>query len=73
MTPNNVIKFGFYSAQAVQLSGSAIYLGVDGEEKECTAVYSTNNLDNYLWADAVKLGELSQYLRNGVSGRLHQL
>lgn len=56
-------KFGMYSAEAAKKHGTLIYSSAIGGEVAITAV--VENPDSYKWPDAVNLGEVGKFLRDG--------
>jgi hypothetical protein len=56
-------KYGFFSEQAAEEFGSAIWIGLDGKEVEVTAVFDTPDCSGYLWPDAVDVGQVIRSVR----------
>ena len=54
-----------YSKLADIACGNNIYRLKDGTEVVGTAVYEEDQVDKYLWADKVILGELDKFVRVG--------
>ena len=55
---------GWYSEQHAAMSGTAWWVAATGEEVEVTSV-SKVSYEGYAWPDAVCLGEVVRYARDG--------
>lgn len=60
--PGTPPRQGFYSATARKLLGSFVFAGEGGAEVEVT------HAEECPWSDAVEVGALGRFLRNGAAG-----
>lgn len=59
---------GFFSEKAAELFGTSIYLDIDGNEIDVTAVSTSEEYPLYKWADKKYVGIITQYIRPGRIG-----
>lgn len=61
-----MILYAHYSAADAELHGTVTYLSPEGDEVICTCIgtHLEPKDDNYLWPDAISLGEVSSFVRS---------
>ena len=62
MTPT---WYGIYSEEAARRSGTFIYLSLEGEEVEITAVWIKPDSPGYEYEDKVCIGQVERFIRRG--------
>jgi hypothetical protein len=68
-----VRRFGWFSHEHAEWSGSAIWRTPEGKSIQITAVLSREAGTGYTWKDAVLVGEVVECVRVVDGGKLQQL
>lgn len=67
------VKYGWYSAKAAELYGSAFWRTPNGEEVEVTDVTLDSTGKSYKWKYKVPRGQVIEYVRGEISSRAGEI